>query len=614
VATLDSVELVENANVSLGDVLDDQPGVNKRSFGGGTARPVIRGFSGDRVLVMKDGVSTGSLSSQSADHGEPIDVLSLTQLEVVKGPATLLYGSSALGGVVNAITPQEHIEDYIHTGLSGYASGIGGVGNAHRGGGFGFEYGRQKLLLWGSLSGQATGDYETPIGPIRNSESRLVNGSGGIGWLAEKAFFSFGGGVEDSRNGIPFAAQLEGEPDADVKVAMRRYNWRGTTGMRNLNGWITGFRVRLDYSDYSQQELEVEDGLETVGTDFDNQQFTYRVVFDQKKQGRWSGSFGAAGMLRDYKVSGAEALSPPVDQRNFAVFGLQELDLEKLRLQFGGRVENNRYDPVGAVSRSFTGFSGAAGAHIPLWKDGAFVTNYTHATRAPALEELYNNGPHVGNLTFEIGNVNLDHEVSDGVDVALRHKSDRVRAELNGFYYWIKNYVFLTPTGNIAAGLIEADYLQGDSAYRGMEGSLGVALHSKLWLNLGVDLVDAQLREAVTSSTGLTTAAGTPLPRIPPMRGRVGLDFRWGGLSVKPEVLVVKDQDELFPTETRTAGYALINLGATYILARQHATHIFTVDSFNLGDRLYRNHLSFIKELAPEMGRGVRFGYTLRFF
>jgi iron complex outermembrane receptor protein len=251
---------------------------------------------------------------------------------------------------------------------------------------------------------------------------------------------------------------------------------------------------------------------------------------------------------------------------------------------------------------------------VPLWTNGAFVANYTHATRAPALEELYNNGPHPGNLTFEVGNALLDHEVSDGIDLSVRHRSDRVRAEVNGFYYWIGNYVFLAPTGNIEDGLIEAEYLQANAAYRGMEGSLGVMLQRHVWLNLGMDLVDAKLREPVTSSTGVTTAEDTPLPRIPPLRGRVGLDLRVGGLSVKPEVLMVKDQDEIFPTETRTAGYTLVNLGATYTLPRQHTTHIFTVEAFNLGDRLYRNHLSFIKELAPEIGRGVRFGYTLRFF
>jgi iron complex outermembrane receptor protein len=132
---------------------------------------------------------------------------------------------------------------------------------------------------------------------------------------------------------------------------------------------------------------------------------------------------------------------------------------------------------------------------------------------------------------------------------------------------------------------------------------LDVAAHENLWLNFGFDAVDAQLK-----------ASGTPLPRIPPMRGRFGIDWRYKGLSLRPEAVFVKDQDQLFPTETRTPGYALFDVVASYTLARPHYAHIFAVNAFNLGDRLYRNHLSFIKDLAPEIGRGVRFTYTLRYF
>jgi iron complex outermembrane receptor protein len=136
-----------------------------------------------------------------------------------------------------------------------------------------------------------------------------------------------------------------------------------------------------------------------------------------------------------------------------------------------------------------------------------------------------------------------------------------------------------------------------------------------VWLRLGLDLVDAELRSSVTSRiTGLVTPSGTPLPRIPPLRGRVGFDFTYKGLSVRPGVVLATDQDETFPTETRTAGYGVVNLDASYTIARQHVVHVFSVSAFNLGDRLYRNHLSFIKEIAPEIGRGARVGYTVRFF
>jgi iron complex outermembrane receptor protein len=269
----------------------------------------------------------------------------------------------------------------------------------------------------------------------------------------------------------------------------------------------------------------------------------------------------------------------------------------------GGRVENNRYDPEGLRSRSFTGFSGGAGLNVPLWAGGAFVANYTHSYRAPALEELYNEGPHIGNLTFEVGNPDLVRERSNGVELALRHHSNRLRAEVSGFRYDIQDFVYLAPTGRIEEGLIEADYSQADSRFTGVEATVEGALCADVWLRLGMDYVDAQLK-----------SMNTPLPRIPPLRGRVGIDFRRGGFSLRPELVMAAQQHQLFPTETPTAGYAVVNLGGSYTLARQHFVHVFGVQLFNAGDRLYRNHLSFIKEQAPEIGRGVRFTYTMRFF
>jgi iron complex outermembrane receptor protein len=129
-----------------------------------------------------------------------------------------------------------------------------------------------------------------------------------------------------------------------------------------------------------------------------------------------------------------------------------------------------------------------------------------------------------------------------------------------------------------------------------------------------MDAVNAELTSDVSSTiTGFTTPKGTPLPRIPPIRGRASLDWRYKGLSLRPEIIVAGAQDDTFTNETRTAGYTLLNLGASYTMAKQHLVQVFSVDAFNLGDRLYRNHLSFIKNLAPEIGRGVRFGYTVRF-
>lgn len=240
---------------------------------------------------------------------------------------------------------------------------------------------------------------------------------------------------------------------------------------------------------------------------------------------------------------------------------------------------------------------------VALWNDGALTANYSHSYRAPSLEELYNNGPHAGNATFEIGNPDLEREKGDGVDFSLRHSSRRLRAEVNYFYYHLDDFIFLAPTGNIEDGLIEADYAQGTSRYTGAEGRLEIGLHPNLWLLSKLDYVNAKL-----------TDTGTPLPRIPPLRGVVGIEATYGGFRLHPELVMSNHQERIFPTETRTAGSTVFNFTASYTIAQQHDAHIFSITAFNLGDRLYRNHLSFIKDFAPEIGRGVRISYTVRFF
>jgi iron complex outermembrane receptor protein len=216
---------------------------------------------------------------------------------------------------------------------------------------------------------------------------------------------------------------------------------------------------------------------------------------------------------------------------------------------------------------------------------------------------LYNLGPHRGNLAFEIGDPDLVRELGDGLDFGVRHSSKRVHFEASGFYYHIRDFVFLVPTGDVEDGLTVAEYDQATTRYTGTEAKFEAALHPAVWLNLGLDYVNAKL-----------TDDDTPLPRIPPLRGRVGLELRYKGLLLNPEIVMSDRQDRIFPTETPTAGFAVFNLSGSYLYTHGHAAHILSFNLFNAGDTLYRNHLSFIKDFAPEMGRGLRVTYTLRFF
>ena len=599
VNSLSAMDLIDKNPMTLGDALDRELGVAKRTFGPGTSRPVLRGFDGDRVLILEDGNRIGALGFQSGDHAEPVDVMKLDKLEVVKGPATLLYGSNAIGGVVNAITGHESA----HPGARGYLTGIAGSNNNQAGGSGGIEFGTEKWLFWGSGSGQRASDYQTPIGTVPNSYARDANGGGGLGYYPKGGFFSVDYEHDRRRYGIPFDS---GDPGAEtVFLNPRRHSVRFNGGLHDRSGFISGAQFSLGYNDYKHEETDAE--TKTVNTSFHNQTTNYRGVVDQSRRGHWSGTFGVSGYHRDYTSSGEEALAPPTLQNSFALFMLEKLDFESLTLQAGGRFEHNGYDPTPLPTRStperaFNGFSGSAGMRLSIGKRSAFAANYSHSYRAPSLEELYNLGPHAGNFTFEIGDPRLKRELGDGIDLSLRHDSGRLRGELNYFYYHIADFIYLAPTGNIEDGLIEANYAQGNSRYTGAEARLEVGLHRNIWLLSKVDYVNAQL------------TTGTPLPRIPPLRGSVGVEATFKGLRVHPEIVMTNEQTRLFTTEDRTPGYAVFNLGASYTLARQHHAHVFSFNTFNVGDVLYRNHLSFIKEFAPEIGRGVRFTYTMRFF
>ncbi len=597
VTTLGAIELAEKNPTSLGEALDHQLGVAKRSGGPGSSRPVIRGFDGDRVVVLQDGMRVGGLGAQSGDHAEPIDVMSLDKIEIVKGPATLLYGSSATGGVINAITGH----DAPHKGIHGYLTSVGSSNNYTGGGSGGIEFGTEKWLFWGSGGGVRAGEYQTPLGKVLNSYSRSGNGSGGIGYYAGKGFFNLNYTVDARKYGVPYDSTEEA-PEL-VHLQMKRQSIHLKTGLHDLESVFSGLQFKLQFNDYNHQE--VDSTTETVNTNFINKSLLYSALAEQKKTGKLSGTIGIWGMNRDYKSIGAEALAPPTIQNAFAGYALETINFSRAALQFGGRFEHNGYTPVGKPARAFNGFSGAVGLRVPLWEGGAFVSNYSHSYRAPALEELYNIGPHPGNLTYEIGNNNLRHESNDGIDLSLRQQNNRFRGELNYFYYHIQDFIFLAPTGETdkESGLVVANYDQGTSRYTGVEAKTDFNLNKYLWLQSSLDYVSAEL-----------TRNHTPIPRIPPMRGRFGIEGTFGNFRIAPEIILAKTQKNVFPLESMTEGYTTFGLGSSYTFATKHVAQILSLKAFNLGNKLFYNHLSFIKDIAPEIGRGVQLSYTLRFF
>jgi iron complex outermembrane receptor protein len=638
ITSLDSVELARAAGSSLADALATAPGVSKRSFGPGSGRPIIRGFDGDRVLIMQDGIRTGDLSSQSGDHGISIDAAGLDRLEVVKGPATLLFGSNAIGGVVNAVSPQDAFRTSPFVGSLGGLTFDTSSADASVGANGSVQYGSGPWTLWAGGGSRRSGDYKTPDETIENSASRLHTGRAGFGYVGTRAFFSVGATVEDSRFGIPFAGlfhshghaeeeEHEGEEHtADIDIAALRRDFRFDLGARNLtNSFVDTAKLTFSFTNYTHDELEIEDGLEEVGTNFRNNTATLRAELEQKRRGRLNGRVGAEWSRRDFEATGEEALAPATIQNSLAGFVYEELDFGRFRLQFGGRAERVAYDvsarpehdeeegeghedhdhgEAPAVrDRAFTALSGSFGVHANIGATGAFVVNFSGSSRAPALEELYNFGPHVGNLAFEIGDPDLSIERTLGVDVSLRSRHARANGEVNLFAYNIGNFVFLDLHDELIDGLREAEFVQADARFIGVEAAGSLDLHPRLHLHGGASYVRAKL-----------TGSNEFLPRIPAFSARVELDVPVGNLKFGPEFVFTARQSNVFGDETPTAGSTVINLGASYLLARGHASHIVAVKAYNLTNETHRLHTSFIKDLAAEMGRGVKLTYAVKFF
>ena len=599
-SVLGGEDLQQRLGNTLGATLASEPGVNVRSFGSGNARPVVRGLDNDRVLILENGARTGDLSSQSADHGVTLDPATATQIEVVRGPATLLYGSSAIGGVVNLVS--DEIVTKPLQGVHGAFTVQGATADENAGIGGNISGGNGKVAYRVNGSAQRTDDYETPEGEVPNSQSNSKSGGGSIAATGENGYLGASYQYVDTRYGVPFVE----EGETTLHPRRHRVDLRGER--RNLGGFITGVKFLGGFRDYKHDEIE---GSGEIATSFKNKVTEGDLYLNHRAFGPLTGTFGLRGEHRAYSSAGEEALAPPTTQNSFSGFAYEELTFRHLSLQFGGRVDHTSFDPDGAAverpdvpKRDFTNFSASVGVLGYLRDDLTLALNLARAARNPSLEELYNLGPHAGNFAFEIGDPTLPTEVAYGADLSLRYRTERFVGEGTVFVNRIDRFIFPFQTGETdeEEGLPIVSFSSADSKLTGFEAHVDAGLTNALWLILGGDAVRGELRDG-----------GGALPRIPPHRLWAGLRFEHKQLHFEGEVKNVGKQTRVYGAETPTDGYTVVNFHASYQISRGHTLHTLTVRADNLGDELYRNHLSYIKDLTPEMGRSFRLVYGVRF-
>jgi iron complex outermembrane receptor protein len=590
-AVLAGQDLSIEVTGAIGSALSGQTGVAERSFGPGPSRPVIRGLDGDRVLVLEDGQRTGDLSSQSGDHGVNVNPAAATRLEVVRGPATLLYGANAIGGLVNVIS--ETIPTRPTSGVTGSATFDLGSANAEAGGAADVLWGDGRWALRAGGSGRRSGDVDTPEGVIENSQSRAGFFNAAGAWTAADAYVGGSYAWDDVKYGIPI---VEG---GEIQLTPRRHivNVRGER--RNMAGVFESLRGSFGYRRYRHDELEGDE----IGTQFKNDTLEAELRLAHRPAGRMKGSVGIWTMGRAFEAVGEEALAPPVDQTGFAAFVYEEATWPHVTLQFGGRVEHASFSPSeGLRPRGFTNGSGSIGLLVRPTDETTIAVSLARAARNPALEELYFFGPHLGNFAFEIGNEDLESENALGFDAAFRWRYMRTSGEVAFFRNDISDYIFRLPTGEIEEDLPVVEFVGADSVLQGVESHFDVTLTSQLTAEAGFDYVRGELKDS-----------GDSLPRMPPFRFRGGLRYQRNALQIGGQATVAADQDRVFGEETPTEGYELLKLYAAYSFTGGGAVNTITARLDNAANELYRNHLSYIKDFTPEMGRSFKLVYIVRF-
>ena len=637
---------------TLGETLDGQLGVSSADFGPGIGRPVIRGQGGPRVLMLENGIASMDASSVSGDHAVAIDPSHAEQIEIIKGPATLIYGSAASAGVINVVNgrlPREVIP-----GLHGSVD-LNWRDNAHqRAGALDLTAGFDEYVLRFDLSGRMADDLDIPgyaeadhdeaeheageheeeeerEGLLGNSSVETSSGSVTAAWLRPERILAVTVSRLRNNYGVPGHGHHEEheeeeeeehaeEEHGDVRILLQQQRldangewfdpWRG----------IERLRARFGVNDYEHTELE---GSE-VGTVFDNRELEARIELTHAPLADWRGVFGLQLNDRDFEAIGDEAFVPPVESRSAGLFLVEERSLGAHRLELGARIEHVRHQAASNPDTDFTPLSLSAGFVYRLNEQHHLRLTASRSQRAPASEELYSYGPHLATNSFERGLNSLDVETANNLELGLDRHQGAWRWRLNLFLNQVQDYIYQSEvdqgrnadgSGNgiadgsadrvdeegqlVAEGeLLLVDYRQDDARLYGLEAETRYLFSSgpRPWqLRLYGDTVRGQID------------GGPNLPRITPTRLGVGFSGGYGRWYGGVDLSQILDQNRISPLETETPGYTLLSADIEYNLPGRWPTSLY-LRGRNLLDEDARRHTSFLKDVAPLPGASVLLG------
>jgi iron complex outermembrane recepter protein len=615
---------------TLGETLNNEPGVSSTSFGPGASRPVVRGLGDDRVRVLQNGTSVLDVSNVSPDHAVAVDPLTIRSVEVVRGPATLLYGPNTIGGVVNVIDdriPQERFtgtypSGKIETRVGSADDLLSQAGAITWGRGpwvfhlDGFDRKTHDIKIPGAARSEAlrksdplpTGTPE-PRGTLPNSATASTGAGLGASYVWEQGFLGF------SYSGVDSTYGTVAEPDVTIGLHQRRWDMRGA--VYTPTPWIKEIDYKLGYSDYDHTEFEGK----KAGTKFLIKGLDGRVELLHEKVGMLEGAFGLESQQSEFSALGSEAFLPVVQNMVNSAFFFEEIPLDKLRFQFGARYDhqtndtetNSNFGP--GLRREFNAFSTSTGIVYNPVEDYAIALSLAYTQRPPTYVELFANGPHVATGTFEVGDKNLGTEDSLSLDLSLRKRTGRVTGSVSGFYYRFHDFVSVQPTGkdDPTSKLPIYAYQAIGANFYGAEMETTFHLLDEVTATTAANdpQLDLILRADYVHAENRST--GEPIPRIPPFRLGATLDYAKGPLDARLEGQFAAAQHRHADGELPTDGYFLVNASVSYDLKFGSVATTFYLKGSNLTNEEARQSTSFLKDIAPVAGRGIVAGIRTEF-
>ncbi|MDF2464799.1 MAG: TonB-dependent receptor [Ramlibacter sp.] len=602
---------------TLGETLNNTPGVSSTYFGPNASRPVIRGLDGDRVRILSNSGAALDASSLSYDHAVTADPISIQRIEVLRGPAALLYGGNAIGGVVNLIDNRIPTEPL--PGVAGKVVLSGASGNREKGAAAAVDGGTDRIGLHVDLFDRRARDTRVPVSlactrggvtsfarRICNSASDTRGGAAGGSLFFDKGYL--GASASTYRSDYGTVA----EDEVTIGMKSNRYALEGE--VRGLGGWLQSIKAHASHTDYSHTEFDAGE----PGTVFKNRGNDFRVEARHAKLGALDGIIGVQGESSRFSADGEEAFAPHSRTRVNALFAYEELGTAWGKLTFGARMEDvkvvsegnplvPRFTPAG---RSFRPASVALGALWRLSPQWQLTGNLSRSERAPKDYELFADGPHVATGSYEVGNPGLGKERSVNADLGFEWKEGHHNVKLNAFASRFGSYLALSSTGNVSEeGLPEFEYRGVRARFHGLEASGNVRLAD------GPSQLDLELRGDVVRATNATT--GEPLPRIAPVRAGATLAWSRGPWGARVGFDHAARQSRIPNGELPTDAYTLWNAALTYQMTAGPANLLWYARLDNAGDRLAYSATSILTQTAPGKsplpGRSLKLGLRASF-